>query len=92
MGADAREPERESAVDPALERTILHVDMDAFFASCEALEDPSLRGDVVFAVGGQSMISTASYAARRYGVRSAMPGFIAQRLCREAGEIGRAHV
>ena len=61
------------------------VDMDAFFAACEALEDPSLRGDVPFAVGGLSMISTASYAARRIGVRSAMPGFIAQRLAREAG-------
>ena len=56
----------------SLERTWACVDMDAFFAACEALEDPSLRGDVVFAVGGVGMISTASYAARRYGVRSAM--------------------
>ena len=69
----------------SLERTWACVDMDAFFAACEALEDPSLRGDVPFAVGGIGMISTASYAARRYGVRSAMPGFIAQRLCKEAG-------
>lgn len=68
-----------------LERTWACVDMDAFFAACEALEDPSLRGDVIFAVGSTSMISTASYAARRYGVRSAMPGFIAQRLCRASG-------
>ena len=59
------------------------VDMDAFFAACEALDDPTLRGDVPFAVGGIGMISTASYAARRYGVRSAMPGFIAVRLCKE---------
>ena len=68
-----------------LERIWACVDMDAFFAACEALEDPSLRGDVPFAVGGTAMISTASYAARRYGVRSAMPGFIAQRLAKEAG-------
>ena len=64
-------------------RTWACVDMDAFFAACEALEDPTLRGDVPFAVGGLGMISTASYAARRYGVRSAMPGFIAVRLCKE---------
>ena len=62
-----------------LRRTWACVDMDAFFAACEALEDPTLRGDVPFAVGGIGMISTASYAARRYGVRSAMPGFIAVR-------------
>ena len=69
----------------SLTRTWCCVDMDAFFAACEALEDPSLRGDVPFAVGGIGMISTASYAARRFGVRSAMPGFIAKRLCQEAG-------
>jgi DNA polymerase kappa len=69
----------------SLKHTWSCVDMDAFYAACEALEDPSLRGDVPFAVGGVGMISTASYAARRYGVRSAMPGFIALRLCKEAG-------
>lgn len=60
------------------------VDMDAFYASCEELDDPTLVG-VPFAVGGVGMISTASYAARKYGVRSAMPGFIALKLCRELG-------
>merc|ERR1719235_2244387 len=58
--------------------------MDAFFASCEELDDPTLVG-VPFAVGGVGMISTASYAARKYGVRSAMPGFIALKLCKELG-------
>jgi len=53
------------------------VDLDAFFASVEELKDPSLKG-TIFAVGNMGMISTASYAARKYGVRSAMPGFIAQ--------------
>ena len=67
-----------------LERTWACVDMDAFFAACEELEDPSLRG-LPFAVGGVGMISTASYAARRFGVRSAMPGFIAIKLCKEFG-------
>ncbi|EFN58744.1 hypothetical protein CHLNCDRAFT_140443 [Chlorella variabilis] len=63
-----------------LSRTWLHVDMDAFFAAVEELERPELRGRA-FAVGGMGMISTASYAARRFGVRSAMPGFIALKLC-----------
>ena len=54
--------------------------MDAFFASCEERHNPALRG-LPFAVGGLSMISTASYAARRFGVRSAMPGFIGKALC-----------
>ncbi|GMH35231.1 hypothetical protein BSKO_03099 [Bryopsis sp. KO-2023] len=61
-------------------RTWLHVDMDAFYASVEELDDPTLK-DKPMAVGGKSMISTANYLARRYGVRSAMPGFIAVKLC-----------
>ena len=55
-------------------------DFDMFFAAVEARDDPSLAG-VPFAVGGLAMISTASYAARKFGVRSAMPGFIALKLC-----------
>ncbi|EEH54530.1 uncharacterized protein MICPUCDRAFT_3251, partial [Micromonas pusilla CCMP1545] len=63
-----------------LTKTWVHVDMDSFFASVHILERPELR-DVPMAVGGMSMISTANYAARKFGVRSAMPGFIAKKLC-----------
>ncbi|KAL5988214.1 hypothetical protein ACLOJK_035977 [Asimina triloba] len=63
-----------------LSKIWLHVDMDAFYASVEILENPALKGKPI-AVGGMSMISTASYEARRYGVRAAMPGFIACKLC-----------
>jgi DNA polymerase-4 len=65
-------------------RTILHVDLDAFFCSVEELLDPSLVG-TAFAVGGRAdergVLSTASYAARKFGVRSAMPTAQALRLC-----------
>ena len=63
-----------------LDRTWVHVDMDMFFAACEIRDDPSLA-DKPVAVGGEKMISTANYIARQYGVRSAMPGFIAKKLC-----------
>ena len=55
-------------------------DMDQFFFAVHAQKDPKLH-EVPVAVGGIGMISTANYAARRYGVRSAMPGFIAKKLC-----------
>lgn len=65
-------------------RTILHVDLDAFFCSVEELLDPSLAG-TAFAVGGapdeRGVISTASYAARKFGVHSALPTARALRLC-----------
>jgi DNA polymerase kappa len=77
---DARIAELEATRD--LTRTWIHVDMDAFFAAVEELSNPSLKGKA-FAVGGIGMISTANYAARAYGVRSAMPGFIALKLCPE---------
>lgn len=54
--------------------------MDMFFVACELLDKPELKEKPV-AVGGSKIISTANYVARKFGVRSAMPTFVAQRLC-----------
>ncbi|KAH0628017.1 hypothetical protein JD844_008666 [Phrynosoma platyrhinos] len=60
--------------------TIVHIDMDAFYAAVEMRDNPELS-DKPIAVGSMSMLSTSNYHARRYGVRAAMPGFIAKKLC-----------
>lgn len=58
----------------------MHIDMDMFYAAVEIRDDPSLATKPV-AIGDNSMISTANYVARKFGVRSAMPGFIGKKLC-----------
>ncbi|XP_053726482.1 DNA polymerase kappa [Synchiropus splendidus] len=65
-----------------LSRVIVHVDMDAFYAAVEMRDCPELK-DKPMAVGAMSMLSTSNYHARKFGVRAAMPGFIAKKLCPE---------
>jgi len=72
-------------LEPTLNRKIIHIDMDAFYASVEQMDNPELRGKPV-AVGGEEnrgVVSAASYEARKFGVRSAISGFLAKKNCPE---------
>ena len=77
---EARLFAKKAELERDLSHIIVHVDMDAFYAAVETRDNPKLK-DIPMAVGSNSMLSTSNYVARKFGVRAAMPGYIAKKLC-----------